>query len=84
MNTQFPTVDTPTEWKFLATASTDSSTSEKASSHLKKISKGNASFIIFFLIQKKLSRSAGLIPLCIFTGIVHKSCILPLISPFLE
>ena len=40
MNTQFPTVDTPTEWKFLATASTDSSTSEKASSNLKKISKG--------------------------------------------
>lgn len=40
MNTQFPTVDTPTEWKFLATASTDSSTSEKTSSHLKKYQKG--------------------------------------------
>lgn len=37
MNTQFPTVDTPAEWKFLATASTDSSTSEQTSSYLKNL-----------------------------------------------
>lgn len=83
MNTQFPNVDTPAEWKFLATASTDSSTSEQTSPYFKNIKR---ECFLYYLPSdpEKLSRSSSLISLCIFTRALHKSCILPLISHFLE